>query len=430
MLLELTLLGATILLFIKFKLSYWHRQNVPFIKPRFPYGNFKDAGLISTAELAAKQYNAMKDRAPFFGLYFFLQPLVMITDLDLIKTIFIKDFNFFPDRGAYHNARDDPLSAHLFNIEGNKWRSLRARLTPTFTSGKIRLMFPTLKAVGDNFSEYLTKIVGSGADIEVKDTVARFTMDVIGSCAFGIECNTFEEPDSQFRQLGNKLRTKLLNDDVASFFYKLVADTIAYREANSIERNDFMSLLIALKNQGDLTLVEAAAQSLVFFLAGFETSSSNQTYCLYELALNPQWQEKARSCVLHAMEKHGGLTYEAVNDMKYLDQCINETLRLYPSVPLLERKATQDYQVPNSNVIIPNGMKVHIPIYGIQRDEQYYPDPTVFNPDRFHPEKVAKRHPCTFLSFGEGPRNCIGKRFGMLQSRLGLATVLINFWIL
>lgn len=107
----------------------------------------------------------------------------------------------------------------------------------------------------------------------------------------------------------------------------------------------------------------------------------------------------------------------------------SETLRLYPSVPVLERKTFQNYQIPGTKVIIPKGMKVHIPVYGIQRDEQYYPEPTVFNPDRFHPTAVAKRHLCTFLPFGEGPRICIGLRFGMLQSRVGLATVLSRFRI-
>uniref|UniRef100_A0A8D8B8S5 Cytochrome P450 6a2 n=1 Tax=Culex pipiens TaxID=7175 RepID=A0A8D8B8S5_CULPI len=439
--------------YVKYQYSYWSRRNVPFIEPRFPYGNFADANRKSIADVAIEQYNQMKNQGRFFGLYFFLQPLVMITDLDLIKTIFITDFTYFPDRGVYHNFRDDPLSAHLFSLEGNKWRSLRARLTPTFTLGKMKMMFPTLKAVGDNLSEYLSKAVGSGTELELKDYMVRFTMDVVGNCAFGIECNSFLEPNSEFRmcgkeffdsprhstmmrlflrlfpELGQKLRIKWLNDHAAGFFYKLVRDTIDYRQKNSVERNDFMSLLIAMKNKGELSMDETAAQSFIFFLAGFETSSSNQTYCLYELAKNPEYQDKARECVLNALKKHGGVTYEAVSNMQYLDQCINETFRLYPSVPVLERKAFRDYKIPGTDVIIPKGMKVHVPSFAIHRDEQHYPDPLRFNPDRFHPEEVAKRHLCTFLSFGEGPRICIGKRFGMLQSRVGLANVLSKFRI-
>ncbi|KAL9702162.1 hypothetical protein quinque_005680 [Culex quinquefasciatus] len=435
------------------KITFWSRQNVPFIKPQFPAGNFHEADQLSVADISVKQYNAMKDRGRFFGLYFFLQPLLMITDLDLIKTMLIKDFNSFPSRGVYYNARDDPLSAHIFSIEGEKWRSLRTRLSPSFTSGKLKIMFPTLKAVGDSFGEYLTKIAGVGSEIAVKDAFARFTTDVIGSCAFGIECNSFVEPNNEFREfghkivneqlhagtmrifwklfpeLGNLLRVKTLDSNATQFFHKLVADTIDYRQKNSINRKDFMSSLIELKNKGELTLDEVAAQSLVFFVAGFETSSANQTYCLYELARNPECQEKARESVLKAIETHGGLTYEAMNDMQYLDQCINETLRLYPAVPVLERKSSQSYKIPDTDVTIPKGTKIHIPVFAIHRDPQLYPKPLKFNPDRFLPEEAAKRHPNSFLTFGDGPRVCIGFRFAILQSKVGLATMLSKFRI-
>lgn len=333
--------------YVKRRYSYWARQQVPFIEPRFPYGSFHNVGNEAPADVSRKQYIEMKDKGPFHGLFFILQPLITITDLDLIRTIIIKDFNYFPDRGVYHNEKNDPLSAHLFSIEGNKWRSMRARLTPTFTSGKMKMMFPTLAAVGDNFSAFLEKTVGEGRELEVKDYMARFTIDVIGSCAFGIECNSFEDPNSQFRKfgglvfdtprhsqpmrlflrlfpdVGQRLGIKSLRDEPSQFFSDLVKDTVNYREKNSITRKDFMSLLIELKNSdGQLTIDEIAAQAFIFFAAGFETSSSNQTYCLYELALNQECQEKARKCVQDAIKKHGGITYDAACDMQYLDQCI------------------------------------------------------------------------------------------------------------
>ncbi|XP_058454900.1 probable cytochrome P450 6a13 [Malaya genurostris] len=439
--------------YVKHQYTYWKRKRVPFSEPEFPYGNFKHINRQSLASFSTKHYRRwMGTGSRFFGLFLFVEPQLFITDPDLIKTVLIKDFNYFPERGIFHNVRDDPLSAHLFSIDANEWRSLRARLTPTFTSGKMKQMFSTLGAVGEKLSQFLTKEVGSGKDVQIKDTMARFTIDVIGSCAFGIECNSLKEPDSEFRKFGKlvfekprhsvliifflklypeaakTLRLKLLRSECSEFFYKIVKNTVEYREKNSVERNDFLNLLIQLKNDGkQLSMNEIAAQSFIFFGAGFETSSSNQTFCLYELALNQDCQEKARNCVLEAMKKHGGMTYEAVCEMSYLDHCINETLRLYPSLAILERRAFKDYQIPDSDVVVPKGMKIYIPAFAIHRDERYYPNPDVFDPDRFRPEESAKRHIGTFLPFGEGPRICIGLRFGMLQSRVGLATILSQF---
>ncbi|KAL1376786.1 hypothetical protein pipiens_004297 [Culex pipiens pipiens] len=124
MYIELLILVVTLLVlgvvFLRQKYTYWKRQNVPFIEPKFPYGNFQEANQISTADISSKQYHSMKTSGRFFGMYFFFEPLVMLTDLDLIKTMLVKDFNFFPDRGIYYNEKDDPLSAHMFALEGKK----------------------------------------------------------------------------------------------------------------------------------------------------------------------------------------------------------------------------------------------------------------------------------------------------------------------
>lgn len=163
------------------------------------------------------------------------------------------------------------------------------------------------------------------------------------------------------------------------------------------------------------------------YLAGYETSSSTMTYAMYEFAINEEIQEKARKTVQQALDKHGKLSYDAVADMHYLEQCVNETLRKYPVVSNLQRTALNSYQLPNTNIVIPKGQPVIIPVHAIHHDADIYPDPECFNPDRFTPEEVAKRHQFSWIPFGEGPRICIGMRFGIVETKLGLAKLLTNY---
>uniref|UniRef100_A0A182W200 Cytochrome P450 n=1 Tax=Anopheles minimus TaxID=112268 RepID=A0A182W200_9DIPT len=434
--------------------NYWRGRNVPTLPCPFPLGNFAGLRNKSLAEVSIELYRQMDRKERFYGLSIMLQPTIMITDLELIKRVLIKDFAYFPDHGVYHIERVDALSCHLFCLEGSKWKSIRSKLTPTFTSGRMKGMFPILMEVSKNFTQFLRTEVGSSAEVDVKDYCARMMIDNIGGCAFGIECNSFHDPNSAFRRtgqlvfhsprhsqvvsnllrlypvLGRILGLKVNHDEVIEFFTEMMERTVAMRETSPTKRNDLIDMMMELRaasNGTALTMNELMAQAFGFFLAGYETSSSNVTLCLYEMALNEACQERARACVEQAMQKHGGITYEALTDMEYLDRCINETLRKYPPLPIVPRLSCKAYRIPDSDVIIPPKMKVHIPVYAIQRDERYYPDPDRFDPDRFAPERVAERHFSTFLPFGEGPRVCIGQRLGVMQSRIGLATILANF---
>ncbi|KAH8320057.1 hypothetical protein KR074_012526, partial [Drosophila pseudoananassae] len=449
--------------------TYWKRRGVPHDAPNLFYGNMigfrKDRVMHN---IFIDYYNKYRKTGnPFVGFYFLHKPAAFIVDPQLAKNILIKDFSNFMDRGQFHNERDDPLTQHLFNLDGKKWKDMRQRLSPTFTSGKMKFMFPTVIKVSEEFIKVMTSQVPAsqgGAVLEIKDLMARFTTDVIGNCAFGIECSTLSNPVSDFRTMGQKtftelrhgqlltmfqfsfpklakrLRMRMMPEDVHQFFMRLVNDTIALREKENFKRNDFMNLLIELKQKGKVTLEngeviegmnigELAAQVFVFYLAGFETSSSTMSYCLYELAQNQDIQDRLRSEVQSVLEQHEGkLTYEAIKDMRYLDQVISETLRLYTLVPHLERKALNDYQVPgHPNLVIQSGTQIVIPACAYHRDEDLYPEPMTFDPDRFSAEKVAARDSVEWLPFGDGPRNCIGMRFGQMQTRIGLAQLINRF---
>lgn len=170
-----------------------------------------------------------------------------------------------------------------------------------------------------------------------------------------------KNPDSEFRKNGLKviktdLKQTLKNmtqlvlpypvlrfikyrptdPDAAEFFTRVVKDTVNYREMNNVSRKDFLDLLIQIKNKGSvsdedsvintegtLTIEEIAAQSLIFFVAGFETSSTTMHCAAYELAVNPDIQDRLREEIIDVLKKHDNiLTYDAVADMKYLDRTV------------------------------------------------------------------------------------------------------------
>lgn len=100
---------------------------------------------------------------------------------------------------------------------------------------------------------------------------------------------------------------------------------------------------------------------------------------------------------------------------------------MYPAVENLQRVSENDYKVAGTKHVIEKGTSVIIPVYGIHHDPNIYPNPEEFIPERFTEENMKKRHQFTFLPFGEGPRVCIGMRFGQMQTRLGLVTMLKNY---
>ncbi|KAK5641167.1 hypothetical protein RI129_009714 [Pyrocoelia pectoralis] len=442
--------------------SHWEKKGVPYTPPHFPFGNaeppFKRKYFFG--ELIKKFYQSFKERgAKHAGIYIFTSPNYLPIDREIIKNIMLKDFNHFVDRGFYHNEKHDPLSAHLFAIGGKKWRNLRTKLTPTFTSGKMKMMFGTLVDCTHQMEQSINSFCTAEESLDIKDVLARFTTDVIGSCAFGLECNSFKSNDATFRTHGRKIfasRGKidmlklvfstvrpelarkfgmvLFPPDSTSFFFNVVRDTVKYRRENNVRRNDMLQILMELEHSDDksdensLTIEEIAAQAFVFFLAGFETSSTTMTFCLYELATNLDLQQKVRDEINHVLEKYGGkITYEAIMEMKYMTQVIDETLRKYPPISFITRKCVKDYVVPDYDVKIDKGTMVQIPVLGLHRDPEYFKNPEEFDPERFSDENKHNILPFTYMPFGEGPRLCIGMRFGMMQTKVGLTCLLRNY---
>lgn len=169
---------------------------------------------------------------------------------------------------------------------------------------------------------------------------------------------------------------------------------------------------------------------VVFFLAGFETSSSVATFALYELAINHDLQNRLRNEIEEVLAKYNDeVTYDSLMDMKYLDMVFKETLRKYPVVDTQFRQCSKDFKIQNSHLTIPKDTLVILSSHALHHDERFYEDPSKFDPERFTDENIKKRHPFVYIPFSEGPRICIGSRFGIMQTKIAIVKILQSFKI-
>jgi len=470
----LLLIAACTALFayIKWNFSYWKRKGFPYEEPKIPFGTL-DSVRTRERSLGMAIYDAYRNsKEKYLGIYLLFRPALLVRDAELARDILTKDFTSFHDRGIYVDEENDPMSGNLFALQGQKWKTLRTKLAPSFTSGKLKSMFGTIDDISNKMLKHMmSKIPDEGvAEIEMKSIFATYAIDIIGSVIFGLEINSFENPKNEFFQVSSKINEKSFvsvlrgtvqflyptmekifmrlgwTEAAPEFMKNIVRQTINFREQNNVSRKDMLQLLLQLRNTGKInaddnvwnveTVAESfksmsiesiAAQMLLFYIAGFETSASSAAFTLYELSQYPELLAKAQKDVENALAKHdGSLSYEAIQDMKFLDLCIMETIRKYPGLPILNRECTEDYVIPNSDKVIKKGTPIIISLFGMHRDPEYFSNPMGYEPERFLEENM-NYNPVAYMPFGEGPRHCIAQRMGKVNVKVALARVLTNF---
>ncbi|XP_013169673.1 PREDICTED: cytochrome P450 6B5-like isoform X1 [Papilio xuthus] len=441
--------------------NYWIHRNVPGPKPLPLFGNIKDCVLRRkhTALVFKSIYDAYPNEK-VVGVYTMTMPCLLLRDLDIIKQVMIKDFELFVDRGV--SFSEEGLGLNLFHADGDAWRVLRNRFTTVFTSGKLRNMLYLMTERGEHFVEYVDKICAKQPEQPIHLLVQKFTMATISACAFGLDLdedmyqvldkidksiftvNYSKELDMMFPGILKKFNGSLFPKYISNFFHNLTQTVIKQRGGLPTNRKDLMDVILELRQQKtieapkkmdkeNLRIVELtdsviAAQAFVFYAGGYETSASTMTYMFYELAKNPDIQDKVIAEIDEVLKRYNGeITYDSLNEMTYLQQVFDETLRKYPLVDNLQRNAQTDYIIPGTNVTIKKGQTVFVNVLGIQHDPKYYPNPDKFDPERFSPDIEKNRHSCAYLPFGTGPRNCIGMRFAKVQSRVCVAKFLSKF---
>ncbi|GAB0089364.1 Cytochrome P450 [Sergentomyia squamirostris] len=444
--------------------AFWKKHGVSYIPGPPLIGVIKETMLFrkSFGDLFLELYNHPQFKEePITGVYFFHKPSLIIRHPEIIKNILVKDFQNFVDRPISSDPHYDGIGRdNLFSAKGTRWKTIRAKVSPVFTSGKLRNLFLLLVDVAQVLEQKLANEIGEKSqEYEMKELAGLYATDTISICAFGVEANSLFNPNAEFRinarratdfdwkrsiefstcfflpELATWLKFALFSNETNQFLRSSIKYVMEKREKSGTKRGDLIDTLITMKNEdpdffyGD-TLV---AQAAIFLIAGYETASSATSFALYELCRHPEIQEKLRKEIIKYSDKYGTIQYESINEMEYLHMVVKEILRLYPPLPFLDRVCIpaddkESYSLePYHKFAIPRGMKVYIPVIPIHRDPKYFPNPEDFIPERFSPENRDSAEQYNYLAFGQGPRNCIGNRLGYFQIKLALFTILRNY---
>lgn len=186
-------------------------------------------------------------------------------------------------------------------------------------------------------------------------------------------------------------------------------------------------LLLAKKQEGTIDSEGVQEEVDTFMFEGHDTTSTALCFTLMLIACNRDVQDRIFQEIKEVYSDiHKKPTYNDLQNMKYLERCIKESLRLYPSVHFITRLLGEDLRT-HSGYLLPKGSNAMIHIYDVHHNPRIYPDPEKFDPDRFLPENVQNRHPFAYLPFSAGPRNCIGQKFAMLELKAAICAILANF---
>ncbi|XP_053683464.1 probable cytochrome P450 9f2 [Sabethes cyaneus] len=496
-----TAIGVIIMVLFHYaskKYQYFLSKPIPCVKPTFFFGStgpimFRRRDVTSHIRMLYNTFPEFK----VVGFYDFMKPIFMLRDPEVIKKIGVKDFDYFMDHTPTMTAgslddqatNDSLFGNSLFALRGQKWRDMRATLSPAFTGSKMRHMFDLVAQCAQSMNSFFLAEAKAGKrlEYEMKDTFSRFGNDVIATVAFGIQVDSLKDRDNEFylkgKQMINfqtimvlvkflllrsmprlmqKLKIDFLDSNLTEYFKTMITDNMKQREVHGIVRNDMIHMLMEVrkgalkhskdeqdqKDAGFATVEESSvgklahsrvwteneliAQCFLFFLAGFDTVSTCMAFLTYELTINPDIQNRLYEEIKETEQSLNGkpLCYEVLQKMTYMDMVVSEALRMWPPAVVSDRFCVKDYVYDDgagTRFKIEKNQTIWIPTIAIHSDPKYYPNPAKFDPERFNEENRSKINAGAYLPFGVGPRNCIGSRLALMEVKLILYFLLKDF---
>ncbi|XP_073844905.1 cytochrome P450 6g1-like [Musca autumnalis] len=466
----LGLIAITVYILYKIQYGYWSKYpGVPSVPGRIFSGNLFDFLRLKTnfGYHLKRVYDDPKfSDKPVVGIYGLYKPSLLIKEPEIIKRIMVKDFDSFHNRFHDIDINYDTIGGKMmFYTTYDQWKEMRQKLSPLFTSAKLKYMYPLIQNVAKNIEEYFGKS-HQAQSIEMKNFCARYTSDIVATTLLGFKSNSLENPSEELvkeidkitrfnlkraidfivvlfaPKLARLFGSKLLYESTEQFLRFSVSHAIKERELCGVQRYDLIDMFVRLREEAansgkdmDKYMETLIAQGAIFIAAGSDTSSTTMSNALFELAKRPELQTRLKAEIQNAFAKEQSetISYESLHNMEYLDMVIKETLRLYPVLPILQRiymnpkGDTGKYSLkPYCDFDIPNNMPMYISLFGLHYDPKYWPNPTKFDPERFSPMNKSAIDPMTYLPFGMGPHNCIGSRLALLQMKCGLVHLLRN----
>lgn len=243
-----------------------------------------------------------------------------------------------------------------------------------------------------------------------------------------------------FTELGRKYRRALvhlvtLTKKVIRERKQYLSEEIAQNGLETVFKRKAMPLLDILlkyhlldKSGQNFTLQDVLEETEQFMFAGHDTTSYAISWTLYALGHNPKHQARVQEELdrIFADDPSRQVKPSDLNEMEYLEQCLKEAMRIYPTVPMIARQLLTDVELEGGHRI-PAGTSVYIMLFLMARDEEFFPDWQHYDPERFSKESVASRNNFAFVPFSAGARNCIGQKYALMEAKTVLAKILREF---
>lgn len=426
LLIPLALIFVTMILlqlWFRRRYNYWHRRKIPYLEPTPFLGNLKSLLLLRTSfgdYFRALYAEPTFESAPFFGFFILQTPALLIREPQLIEQLLTKQFNSFPNRYEAADLHTDPMGALTLPLAKYViWRKSRREISKLFTSGHIKeVMYPKLITYAEQLEGYITcktkqdalqHSVYVTAVIEVKEMCALYTTDVTAALLYSIDtaglrndgCEMRAQCEDLFKPSLCKivdffaifflpksvslLKSKLFTRKYASYLRRLVEERFKMSD-HARNSGDLIDLLLNMQqNLHDSESYSAwlrhpdfiAAQVGIFLLAGFETSSSLIALILYELANRPAIQRKLKAEIATYFRgpPNGGVSYQQLLHMPYMQMVVAEGLRLYPTAPFINRECLPNgeqqtlwYGEEKKRLNVPRDVPAYVSILGLHRD--------------------------------------------------------------